>query len=276
MYGFYSIYAAKKYKPNIWVAGAPPKNLFLKDYYYGGNLFRNFVFYLFRKYFTKKNKKTVKKHINTILAVSRFQKNNIKKIYKREKNVFVVYPPVETKKFYYKEPKDYYLTVSRLEPLKRVDMIIKAFKQLPNKKLIIVGDGSQRKYLEKLAKGCENIKFMGAVYGKKLIELYANCIAFVFMSKQEDFGIVPVEAMAAGKPVITVNEGGPAETVLNKKTGILIEPDLEKLIEAINYMTPEKAKKMKKTCQKRAKLFDSSVYFSKIDKIIKKTIKQFG
>jgi len=273
MYGFYSIFSAEKNHPNIWLAAAPPKNLFLPEYYKAGNLIRNAGMKIFRTLILKEHVDVVKNHLDMIFAVSNFQKRNIEKIYERRKNLKVIYPPVETKKFYYKPAEDYYLTVSRLEPLKRVDIIIKAFMKMPDKKLVVVGDGSQRKYLEKLAKGNTNIQFTGPLYGKSLLELYAKCIAFIFMSKQEDFGIVPVEAMAAGKPVIAANEGGPKETVVNGRTGILIKPTVKSLIKAVKWLTPEKAEKMKEDCQKRAELFDSSVYFSQVDKIIREMIK---
>ncbi|MBS3055444.1 MAG: glycosyltransferase [Candidatus Aenigmarchaeota archaeon] len=276
MYGWYSILAGKHLHPNVWVAGAPPKNLYLKEYYDSpGSLKRKWGLKLFRKLFLKKNQNATKNDLDFILAVSKFQKENIEKLYKRKKNLFVVYPPAETKKFYYRHPEDFYLTVSRLEPLKRVELIVKAFMKMPDKKLVVVGDGTQRKYLEELAKNNKNIEFKGPIYGKELIELYARCTAFVFMSKMEDYGIVPVEAMAAGKPVIGVNEGGVIETVVNKKTGLIIPPNEAELIKAVKSMTPEKAIRMKEACIKRSREFDIDVYYRQVDEIIKNAIKSY-
>lgn len=273
MNGFYSIYAAKRFHPNIWISGAPPKNLFLSnysDYLNNKNLIGNIALALFRTYFRSKNKAVVRNSIDFILSVSKFQKNGIKEVYGRTENVCVVYPPVETRKFYFKPPEGYYLTVSRLEPLKRVDLIVEAFKRMRDKELVIVGDGPQRNYLERLASGFQNIKFAGKIVDQKeLADLYAKCIAFIFMSKFEDFGIAPIEAMAAGKPVIAANEGGPAETISNKRTGILIEPTVDNIIQAVRYLTPGRAILMRNNCRKRARKYDISIYLQNVERVIK-------
>ena len=106
-------------------------------------------------------------------------------------------------------------------PEKRIDEIIKAFKKLGSKyPLKIVGTGPEYNRLNKLCSDCEHIELMGYVDNNGLIELYSRCEAFVFAGLDEDFGIAPVEAMASGKPVVAIHEGGLRETVIENETGV--------------------------------------------------------
>jgi len=101
--------------------------------------------------------------------------------------------------------------VSRLEKYKNVDVVVKAFNQIPNRKLVIIGDGSERKKLERLAG--KNIKFLGYRTDTVVNEYYQNCRLFIASAHDEDFGITPIEAMAAGKPVLALRSGGFLETI---------------------------------------------------------------
>jgi glycosyltransferase involved in cell wall biosynthesis len=123
----------------------------------------------------------------------------------------VIYPPVDCEKFYIRrQQSSYYLIVSALVPYKRIDIAVAAFNQLA-RPLKIVGEGPLRKKLERSAK--PNIEFLGWVDEKGLAELYAGCQALIFPG-EEDFGIVPVEAQASGRPVIGYGQGGLRETVV--------------------------------------------------------------
>ena len=123
-----------------------------------------------------------------------------------------------------------------------------------------------------MCQGYPNITFIGPVEGKELEDYHGKCIATLYLSRKEDFGMSPVESMAAGKPCIAVNEGGLKETVIHKKTGYLIEPgdvyNIDNIIAAINYISPQKAKKMRKACEKRAKEFSEEKYIKGIIKSI--------
>jgi glycosyltransferase involved in cell wall biosynthesis len=263
-FGMYSIWAVHNH-PNIWYSFGPPKTLFLTEYFHKEPLVRRVSVILWRKIFAKKHKMIVKK-IDKIITISKYANERIKEFYNRE--AYVIYPPVEIKKFYNQEPEEYYLTVSRLEPNKRIELQIEAFKKMPDKKLIIVGDGSQRKFLESLAKGYKNIIFKGKVTDEELQELYARCTAFIFTPILEDFGLVAIEAMAAGKPVIAVNEGGIKETVIHRKTGVLIEPNVHELIKAVEYLNAEKAVELKDNCRLQARKFSIDEFYKKFDKIL--------
>ncbi len=154
------------------------------------------------------------------LANSKTIQKRINKYYRRKSEV--IYPPVDIAKFQLlpdEIDKNYYLFVSRLVDYKRADVVITAFKK-NGLNLIVSGDGPLKKHLEKNAG--ENIKFVGRVSDGELIKLYQEAKAFIFAA-EEDFGIVPVEAMACGKPVIAYNKGGASETVIEGKTGVFFE-----------------------------------------------------
>jgi glycosyltransferase involved in cell wall biosynthesis len=173
--------------------------------------------------------------VDYYLANSRNVAAKIKKLYGREASV--IHPPVAVERFRLSarlEP--YYLIVSALVPYKKVDIAIEAFNRL-KLPLKIAGEGPLRKRLESLAR--PNIEFLGRVTDEALTALYASCQALVFPG-EEDFGIVPLEAQASGRPVIAYGKGGALETVLSlgrtnlPPTGIFFdEPSAESLIAAV-------------------------------------------
>ncbi len=154
-----------------------------------------------------------------LLANSKYIAEKLKRIYGRESTV--IYPPVDVDKFDCVEEKDdYYFVASRLVPYKRIDLIVEAFAEMPEKRLIIAGTGPE---LNKLKNNfLVNVEFVGYQDENTLKELMQKAKAFVFPA-EEDFGIVVVEAMACGTPVIALNKGGTAETVIDGKTGILFD-----------------------------------------------------
>lgn len=185
------------------------------------------------------------KRVDYFVAISTFIADRIKRTYGRES--VVIYPPVETVKLEdgnlklektgnlkqkeeKEEKKEFYLIVSAFAPYKRIDIAIGAFNTL-GYKLKIVGTGQEEKKLKSIAK--DNIEFLGWCSDAEIKEYYHQCKVLVFPG-EEDFGIVPVEAMASGKPVIAYGKGGAKETVVDGKTGILFSPQSEEeLIKAI-------------------------------------------
>jgi len=171
---------------------------------------------------------------------SQFVNRRIKKYYRREATV--IYPPVETEKFYLShEIGNYFLLISRFRPYKRVDLVIQAFNQLKIP-LKIIGSG-EGKALYKIAKS--NIEFLGQVNEQEKAKYLANCQALIH-PQEEDFGITAVEAMAAGRPVIAYQAGGVLESVIDGVTGkFFSEQTWESLAEAVikfnpNQFEPEK------------------------------------
>lgn len=147
--------------------------------------------------------------VNFFVANSRNVAAKIEKLYKRE--AAVIYPPVEMERFFIQEVQEpSYLVVSALVPYKKIDVAIEAFNELKFP-LKIAGEGPLRRTLEKMA--APNVEFLGWVDGQALPKLYAACEALV-MPGEEDFGIVPVEAQASGRPVIAYGKGGVLESVV--------------------------------------------------------------
>jgi len=156
--------------------------------------------------------------------------NRIKKFY--GSTATVIYPPVDVDMFELCEQKeDFYLTASRLVPYKKIDLIVEAFSNMPNKKLIVCGDGPQMNLIKK--KAAQNVEIIGFASFDKLKFYMQKAKAFVFAAK-EDFGIVPVEAMSCGTPVIAYKAGGSLETVVENVTGIFFkEQSIKSIVEAV-------------------------------------------
>ncbi len=155
--------------------------------------------------------------VDHFIAISEAVRRRIAKFYHRDAQI--IYPPVDTGRFspvLTHEIEDYYLFVGRLVPYRRLDLLIEAFNQL-NKPLFIAGSGRDRARLEGLANN--NITFLGYVPDEDLPALMARCKAFIWPG-EEDFGIAPIQAMAAGRPVIAYAAGGVLDTVV-PGTGIL-------------------------------------------------------
>ncbi len=182
----------------------------------------------------------------------------------------VVHPPCNTQQFMWRGQGNYYLSVARLDPLKRVDLIVQAFLKLPQYRLIVASGGSESHKLRKLAAHAPHIQFTGWVSESTLMDLVGNAIATLYLPHNEDFGMSPVESMAAGKPVIGVAEGGLLETIIPEVTGILLPPQLtvQSICEAVNYLTPQKSLELRQSCEKRARQFDQAVFLAKMRDLV--------
>jgi glycosyltransferase involved in cell wall biosynthesis len=178
-----------------------------------------------------------------MVGISTEVKNRIKSYYGRESRI--VFPPTEIEKFTkindndgngnggkkVKLPKDYFLVVSRLVPYKKVDLVVETFNEL-GLPLVIIGAGNQEKKLKRIAN--KNVQFIKDATDNELIKYYAHAKGFIF-PQEEDFGLVAVEAQAAGVPVIAFNKGGSLDTVIHGKTGVFFEEQRkESLMDAIS------------------------------------------
>lgn len=168
--------------------------------------------------------------VDHYVANSNFIARRIKKIYKRDATV--IHPPVDIERFNVREEKEnFYVTVSRLVSYKKVDLIVRAFNQLPDRKLIVIGNGPELKTLKKLASN--KIIFLGFQPDKVIEDTLQRAKAFVYAA-EEDFGIVPVEAQACGTPVIAFGRGGVLETVIPFTTGqFFYEQTSKALVKAV-------------------------------------------
>jgi len=277
--GDWAMSASVNNKPNLWYVHSPIREIWDLHEYIRKNMVSQYkkplfdIWVLYNRYL---NKKYIE-HVNKIICNSKNTQNRVKKYLKRKS--IVINPPIKTPEYYYKKSKNYWLSVNRLFTHKRVDMQIKAFKKLPDEKLIIVGSYEKAKHFKQYADYIKSIKpknveILSWVDFNKLTDLYANCKGFITTAQDEDFGMTPVEAMASGKPVIAGNEGGYKETIINNKTGILIDDINEnKLIEAIkkiNKELKENPQKYKSSCLKQAKKFDVKFFIEKIKREIER------
>ena len=145
----------------------------------------------------------------------------------------MIYPPVDTESFTLLENKqNYYITCSRLVPYKKVDLIVNAFKDMPDKKLLVVGEGPDYKKIKESLP--PNVTLLGFLEYSDLISKIQNAKAFIYAA-EEDFGIVPVEAQACGTPVIGFGKGGLVDTVKHELTGIHFKQQTKaSIISAVN------------------------------------------
>lgn len=174
--------------------------------------------------------------VDYFIANSQTVQKRIKKYYRRESNI--IFPPVDTHRFQIASNLgDYYVAGGRLVPYKRLDLVIKVFNrlQLPLK---IFGIGPEYKYLKKIAK--PNIEFYGKISENEKAVLFSRALAFIHPQK-EDFGITPIEAMSAGRPVIAYGFGGATETILSNETGeFFTQQTWESLLSSVVNFDPYK------------------------------------
>lgn len=257
--GFTSIFASNNHNINIWYCLTPNRVLYdlrefkLKDQ----NFIKRILFKLHIILFYKLDHSFIKNNFCKILTQSLNVRKRVKKYYDIESSV--IYSPINTKNYKFKRFGDYFLTVSRLYADKRIDLIVKSFIKIPDKKLVIVGNGPEKRKIENLIKGHPNISLLSNINDDELNELYANCLATIFMARNEDYGLIPLEGMASGKPCIAANEGGCKETIVHGKTGFLIKPQEDEIINTINRLDIKKVKTMKKYCLKWVQKFDTKI-----------------
>jgi len=184
------------------------------------------------KYIRKWDIKTLDS-VDFFIADSKFVQNRITKTYNRDS--IVIYPPVDVENFkLYEQKEEFYLTASRLVSYKKTKLIIEAFNEMPDKKLVVIGNGEEYEEIKKIAK--ENIVILGYQNKSVMIDYMQRAKAFVY-GAVEDFGIVPIEAMACGTPVVALNEGGTAETVQDGVNGIHFkEQTINDIIKAIKKL----------------------------------------
>jgi glycosyltransferase involved in cell wall biosynthesis len=191
--------------------------------------------------------------VDHFIAISQEIRRRIAKVYRREATI--IYPPVETARF---EPatrvEDYYLFVGRLVPYRRVDLLVEAFNKM-GRPLMIAGSGRDRERLEAMAG--PNVTFLGYIPNGELPDLFARCRAFLFPG-EEDFGIAPLQAMAAGRPVIAYAAGGSLDTVVPGTGALFEEQTAAAIMRAVESFDPEAVSPA--FIRRHAEQFDTAVF----------------
>jgi glycosyltransferase involved in cell wall biosynthesis len=204
--------------------------------------------------------------VDHFITLSKAVQRRIQKTYRRDSDV--IYPPVRCAEFTPTETDgNYYLVNSRLVEYKRFDLAVQACTAL-NRELVVIGDGVERKRLEKMAG--PSVRFLGRLPDAEVKKYMAECKALLFPG-EEDFGIVPVEAMACGRPVIAFGKGGALDTVVDGETGVLFgEQTVEAVKEAI--LKIEGMKFEKDRIREHALQFDESVFRRKILEFVEQKV----
>lgn len=258
--GNWAHFAARRHKPNLYYCHTPVRAFY--DLYYSFLQRQSFIRTLLFKAWVALHRPISEyyiKHVERILANSRNTQARVKKYLHRDSEV--IYPPIDTSKYKFKESGDFWLSVNRLYPEKRIELQIEAFRQMPKEKLIIIGSYAAgdhaSKYAEKVKHSLpKNIELRGSVPEAVLIDLYSRCKGYITTAMDEDFGMTPVEAMASGKPVICVKEGGYLESMIDGITGILVKPEANDIILAIRTIS-KKPEAYRKACEQQSKNFDT-------------------
>lgn len=198
----------------------------------------------------------VMNHVVHIAGISHNVRNRIWKVYQRKATV--IYPPIHGENYQNLGYGDFWLSVSRVDKWKRIELQIEAFTAMPDKKLKIAGKiypGFE--YLKETAP--PNVEFLGTVSDTELAKLYGSCRGFLTTAIDEDYGLTPLEAMACGKPVVATKEGGYLETVVDGYTGQLVAPDYQAICEAV-CLIDQNPSSFAEASQRQAARFDYKLF----------------
>ena len=205
--------------------------------------------------------------VDVFLANSEYIARRIKKTYRRD--AVVVPPPVDVENFGLEtEKEDFFLTVSRFAPYKRVDLVVEAFAAMPEYRLVVVGDGPARSRVRAAARGASNIEFQKHLPQLELVRLFQRARAFVWAA-EEDFGIAMVEAQSCGTPVIAYGRGGSRDIVVDvdaeRPTGILFKPQsAEAIALAVRNFELVRGRIAAEACRENALRFSCARFRSSI------------
>jgi glycosyltransferase involved in cell wall biosynthesis len=199
--------------------------------------------------------------VDHFIANSHFIARRIWKTYRREATV--IYPPVDVERFALVDRKeDFYLTASRLMPYKKIPTIVEAFRYMPQRRLVVVGDGTEMQRV-KAAAG-PNVEVLGYQSAAALVDLMQRAKAFVFAA-EEDFGITPVEAQACGTPVIAFGKGGAVETIRGldhaRPTGMFFDKqEPAAIVAAVNAFERQQYLLQPEECRQNALRFSTQIF----------------
>lgn len=264
--GNWAVFAAPRYSPNLWYCHTP-----VRIFYDLRNDFLKSLLPVQRWFARRWIERRRPAYEASVRAVGRIAANSqnvsvrIERFLRRESEV--VYPPVDTSRYRFDAVGDFWLAVTRWSHEKRLDLLVETFRRLPEERLVVAGGpqlgvGAHR--LLRSLRAPANVEFLGEIPEDRLRELYATCRGLVATSAGEDFGLTPVEAMASGKAVIAVDEGGYRESIVQGETGWLEAPSPEALAARISCTAPGTLEGMRHACRARAGQFDSRLFIERM------------
>ncbi len=264
--GNWSIAAASRNRPNLWYCHTPVRVFYdLRETFLNGlSPAKRFAARSWIARARPRYERDVAS-VQRIVANSRNVEARIRKYLHRPAEV--VNPPVDTSAYRFENVGEEWLSVNRLSHEKRIQLQVEAFRRLPRERLALAGGPQVGVDADRFVRSLDpplNVRFLGEIAEDELRDLYARCRGLVATSLDEDFGLTPVEAMAAGKAVVGVDEGGYRETVVPGATGWLVAATPEALADAITRATPETLEAMRPACEARARSFDTSVFLDKM------------
>lgn len=275
--GNWAIFAAKKHRPNLYYCHTPTRAFYdlYEEYVKKRNVATKPVFKVW-VHLHRNRTENMLRYIDRIVCNSLNVQRRCQRFW--GVNPPVIYPPVKTSDYKFRCYGDFWLSVNRLYPEKRIELQVEVFRRFPEEKLVIVGGYAKGDHAERYAKAIvkqapKNVEFLGEIQENHLIDLYSKCKGLICTAKDEDFGMTPVEAMASGKPVVAVDEGGFRESIIDGKTGFLVKADVNELVMAVKSVS-ENPERFKKYCKRRAKEFDVKNFERKIKEEIKNVLEK--
>ncbi len=211
--------------------------------------------------------------VDHYIAISRFISRRIRKAYGRDS--IVIYPPVNLDRFTLAESReDFYVTMSRMVPYKRIPLIVEAFRSMPDRRLVVIGDGPDMEAARKLAG--DNVTLMGKQPDDVVVSHLQRAKAFIFAA-EEDFGIAPLEAQACGTPVIAYGKGGAFETIRGQdgdgQTGVFFpEQTPESIIAAVEHLDRRASSITPEACRANVERFAISRFRDEFSRFVEDTM----
>ncbi|MFT9164762.1 MAG: glycosyltransferase [Komagataeibacter saccharivorans] len=214
--------------------------------------------------------------VDVFVANSSYIARRIRKVYRR--NATVVFPPVDIDRFEMSTaPRQDYVVVSRLVPYKRIDLVVEAFRRMPERVLHVAGDGPERERIAALADNAPNIILHGRVSDEEVLRMMRQARAFVFAA-EEDFGIAMVEAQACGTPLIVFGRGGACDIVRDMgdaggATGVFFaEQDADAIITAVERFESIQDRITPQACHANAQRFSQSAFRQSMSRVVEQAL----
>ena len=272
--GNWAVFAAPRLRPNVWYCHTPVRVFYdLHDSFLAS--LPRVRRWAARRWINRRRPEyeAAVADVQTVIANSQNVAGRIERFLRRKADV--VYPPVDTSRYRFGRVGDSWLAVSRLSHEKRLELLVETFRRLPRDHLVVVGGPQLGVDEDRLVHSLDpptNVEFLGEIPEAKLLDQYATCRGLVATSEDEDFGLTPVEAMAAGKAVVAVDEGGYRETIVAGETGWLVPPSAAALASAISSTTVADLERMRTACERRAAAFDSHTFVDRMQSVVRSAV----